>query len=229
MLSAPAQQQPAVCSRRANSATHAAPLGRRHGHACQAAPVAAFEPHVDSQALTAQLVVLSATAATAAYWWLSVVPSARRTLAKEKRAGPLNSYLTDLQSNPERRVERWFYTDWLQQLSRRQQLSAAAAAKRAAAAAQQASSITTAAAADMLPQATVQQQQQQSAGQPEQQYASQPAPVDSSSQQPGPALPGVGGDEDDTMPSFWSLDNPILATALLLAGITLISSVLHQQ
>lgn len=44
-----------------------------------------FEPHVDPTVLYGQLAVLALTLGAAAYWWWSVVPSARRTLAKEKR------------------------------------------------------------------------------------------------------------------------------------------------
>jgi len=151
-----------------------------------------FEPQIDSQALTAQLVVLSMTAATAAFWWFSVVPSARRTLAKEKRQGPLNEYLLELQSNPNKQLERWFYTDWLQQLQRKQDMAAAARAKRAAAAS------TT----EVQQQALEEQRFQQN--QEEQQHA-----------------------ETDQQPSFWSLDNPILATAAALAGVGVVSSLLH--
>lgn len=61
------------------------------------------------------------------------MPSARRTLAKEKRTGALKDYLETLQSTPsQRRLERWFYTDWLRQLKRRQELVRSAAAKRRA-------------------------------------------------------------------------------------------------
>lgn len=136
-------------------------------------------------------------------WW-SVVPAARRTLAKEKRAGPLNEYLVDLQSNAGKRLERWFYTDWLQQLERRQDMARAAAAKRVASGAQP----------DMATEKqdpSLQQQYQQ-----RQQGVADDAHQNSQSQEDG-----------DKMPAFWSLDNPILATAALLAGVAGVSVLLH--
>uniref|UniRef100_A0A383V710 Uncharacterized protein n=1 Tax=Tetradesmus obliquus TaxID=3088 RepID=A0A383V710_TETOB len=214
-------------------------LGGSHGRlaACQAGPTPpppvpaatfAFSPHVDSTVLASQLLVLAVTLGAAAYWWWSVVPSARRTLAKEKRSGPLKEYLVELQENPDKGVERWFYTDWLQQLQRRQQLAAQAAAKRAAGAAglsatatsaatstgaapqagQQPSTASQGVAADDVPllaqQSTPQQQQQQQQQQPpaEETYV-------------------------DKEPNFWSLDNPLLATAAMLAAIGVVSTVLH--
>lgn len=168
---------------------------------CQAA---AFEPQVDSQSLASMSLVLAATAGCAGYWWWSVVPSARRTLAKEKRAGPFNEYLVGLQQDPSsKKVERWFFTDYLRQLERRQELARGAAAKRAAAAS---------------PATTVQQLQQHQ--QPEE-LVDQQQPA-SSLQQELPQDVYV-----DKQPSFWSLDNPVLATAALLGAIVLISSVLH--
>ena len=52
------------------------------------------------------------------------------------RQGGLNDYLDDLEkSDPsERKVEKWFYTEWLQRRARVQRLALANAAKRAAAA-----------------------------------------------------------------------------------------------
>lgn len=134
----------------------------------------------------------------------SVVPSARRTLAKEKRAGPFNDYLVGLQQDPSsKKVERWFYTDYLRQLERRQELARGAAAKRAAAG----SNAT-----------TVLQQKQ---GSPEQLVEEQ-QPASNLQQEP----PQTAVDADK-QPSFWSLDNPILATAALLGAIALVSSILH--
>lgn len=121
-----------------------------------------------------------------------MVPSARRTLAKEKRAGPFNDYLVGLQQDPSnKKVERWFYTDYLRQLERRQELARGAAAKRAAA-----GSTAT----------TVEEQQ----------------PASSLQQEPPQAAVDA-----DKQPSFWSSDNPILATAALLGAIALVSSILH--
>jgi hypothetical protein len=201
--------------------------------ACQASPDSLtpvppptydFSPHVDGTVLGGQLLVLAITIGAAAYWWWSVVPSARRTLAKEKRAGPLNEYLVELQQNPDKGVERWFYTDWLQQLQRRQQLAAQAAAKRAAATSGvQATTANAASRATPTAGAAMAGQQQQAASDssdatgPEQQQQQQP-----------PQLPPPTEDPYvDKEPNFWSLDNPLLATAAMLAGIGVVSTVLH--
>ncbi|KAF6266718.1 hypothetical protein COO60DRAFT_1473196 [Scenedesmus sp. NREL 46B-D3] len=206
--------------------------------ACQAGPspptpipaaTQDFSPHLDSTVLGGQLLVLAITLGAAAYWWWSVVPSARRTLAKEKRSGPLNEYLVELQQNPGKGVERWFYTDWLQQLQRRQQLALQAAAKRAAGAAETSTATATGAnaattstsaaphmgqrqpatssgiTADGVPAGAELQQQQQ---QQQQQTPSEEPYVDKE-------------------PAFWSLDNPLLATAALLAAIGVVSTLLH--
>lgn len=127
------------------------------------------------------------------------MPSARRTLAKEKRAGPFNDYLVGLQQDPSsKKVERWFYTDYLRQLERRQELARGAAAKRAAAG----SNATT-----VLQQQELVEEQQ---------------PASNLQQEPPQAAVDA-----DKQPSFWSLDNPILATAALLGAIALVSSILH--
>jgi hypothetical protein len=176
-----------------------------------------LEPvQVDAQALSAQLVVLTVTGSTALYWWYSVVPSARRTLAKEKRSGPLSEYLQDLQQNPNKPVERWFYTDWLRQLERRQQMAKAAAAKHAAAGA--------AGPASSMPQQVSMQGQTELLPQQAQQGAVSQDDIKqaSSMQDVAPAEA-----DDDKQPSFWSLDNPILATVAMLTAAALVSSVLH--
>jgi hypothetical protein len=55
------------------------------------------------------------------------------------RQGGLNDYLDDLEkSDPsERKLEKWFYTEWLERRQRVRSIAAANAAKRAAAAANQ--------------------------------------------------------------------------------------------
>ena len=55
------------------------------------------------------------------------------------RQGGLNEYLDDLEkSDPsDRKLEKWFYTEWLARRQRVQGIAAANAAKRAAAAAAQ--------------------------------------------------------------------------------------------
>ena len=42
------------------------------------------------------------------------MPSERRSLAKSKRKGALNTYLEELETDESRGLERWFYTDYLQ-------------------------------------------------------------------------------------------------------------------
>jgi hypothetical protein len=202
--------------------------------ACQASPdlpasvppaTYDFSPHVDSTVLGGQLLVLAITIGAAAYWWWSVVPSARRTLAKEKRAGPLNEYLVELQQNPDKGVERWFYTDWLQQLQRRQQLAAQAAAKRAAATAGvQATTANAASTATPTAGAAMAGQQQQAASD----LGSATGSEQQQQQQQQPRLPPPTEEPYvDKEPNFWSLDNPLLATAAMLAGIGVVSTVLH--
>eukprot|EP00882_Tetradesmus_deserticola_P011446 GHRQ01012109.1.p1 GENE.GHRQ01012109.1~~GHRQ01012109.1.p1 ORF type:complete len:162 (+),score=43.76 GHRQ01012109.1:227-712(+) len=148
-------------------------------------------------------------------------PHNRRALAKEKRSGPLKEYLVELQQNPDKGVERWFYTDWLQQLQRRQQLEVQAAAKRAASTTE--SSATTANVVNTATTSdgagpTVRQPPSTSSG-----LAADTAPVAAEQQQPPPlAEPYV-----DTEPSFWSLDNPLLASAVLLAAVAVLSTLLH--
>jgi len=85
-----------------------------------------FEPTMPVEQLTASAGVLLLTVVTGAYWWLVIVPSERASLAKAKRRGGVRSYLDDLEASPtdERQAERWFYTDWLQQLKQRKSLNA---------------------------------------------------------------------------------------------------------
>ena len=52
--------------------------------------------------------------APGAYWWFVLVPSERRSLARSKRRGAVNEYLTSIEEDGQgRALERWFYTDWL--------------------------------------------------------------------------------------------------------------------
>jgi hypothetical protein len=177
---------------------------------------------VDPNVLYAQLVVLLATVGAAGYWWWSLVPTLRRNLAKEKRQGALNEYLVDLQQNDEKKLEQWFYTDWLKQLQRRQEMAQRAAAKRAA----------------VGEPGSTQQEQQQQQGEfsPESRSASQIVTVadphvkgtaDHQGDVPSPLEEQQQGDGDKE-PFFWSLDNPIMATAAGLAAIALVSSLLHK-
>jgi type II secretory pathway pseudopilin PulG len=170
-----------------------------------------FEPHIDAAALSAQLLVLAVTTGAAAYWWFAVVPTARRTLAKEKRLGTLNSYLLELQSSKgeEHRLERWFYTDWLRQLQHRQLLAAQAAAKR--------QSLTTSDPTKHdADQATFDEEQIAASLRPPQQQKTNN--FEQALDEPG-----------DKQPSFWSLDNPLLATTALLAFAVAASLITHRQ
>jgi hypothetical protein len=155
---------------------------------------------------------------------LSVVPSARRTLAKEKRAGPLNEYLVDLQQNPNKQLERWFYTDWLQQLQRRQELTQSAAAKRAGAAAEASRAAVLQVAGQPEQQVLALQHQQQQQQQPTLNTENPGPNVSSSLQEPPEHAEAV---DDDKQRSFWSLDNPILATATILGTLAAISIIFH--
>lgn len=166
------------------------------------------------------------------------MPSARRVLAKEKRAGPLREYLTELQAGEGRPAERWcargakgcrrrgrrrcaprpragggappsararlltaatsagpcrFYTEWLRKLARQQEMAARGAARRAA--------LDSAAGGGA---AAAPGGQQAAAPPPPQQQAAAPQP------QPGEYV--------DKQPAFWSLDNPLIATAALIAA-----------
>ena len=75
-------------------------------------------------AVMKQLAVLASVSLVGGYWWLVLVPSERRSLAKSKRRGEVNEYLNELEEatstsqqsgNQMRALERWFYTDWLEQ------------------------------------------------------------------------------------------------------------------
>ncbi|GLC41953.1 hypothetical protein PLESTF_000104100 [Pleodorina starrii] len=84
-----------------------------------------FEPQLpDAGVLAAQGLVLALTVAAAGYWWLVVVPSERAALGRSKRLGPLDNYLRELErpeTARERRLEVWFYSDWLRQRQERRE------------------------------------------------------------------------------------------------------------
>ena len=86
--------------------------------------------------LGTSVAVLGSTAGVIGYWWLVLVPSERRDLAKNKNKGGLNEYLDDLENSEpsERKMEKWFYTEWLERRARVKRIAAVNAAKRAAAA-----------------------------------------------------------------------------------------------
>eukprot|EP01024_Parvocaulis_polyphysoides_P033109 TRINITY_DN2950_c0_g1_i1.p3 TRINITY_DN2950_c0_g1~~TRINITY_DN2950_c0_g1_i1.p3 ORF type:complete len:194 (-),score=17.08 TRINITY_DN2950_c0_g1_i1:660-1241(-) len=71
-----------------------------------------FQAQIDP----AQLIVLGITGGAAFYWWSILIPSERASLGRSKRLGPFKQYLTDLNIDESRKLERWFYRDWLNQL-----------------------------------------------------------------------------------------------------------------
>lgn len=71
-----------------------------------------FEPQMDTSVLYAQLFILVIMLGMAAYWWLVLVPSERQTLAKAKRKGAVGDYLLQIESQDDRKLERWFYSNW---------------------------------------------------------------------------------------------------------------------
>ena len=143
---------------------------------------AVFEARAPDASVLAALAV--AGVAPACYWWLVVVPSERRKLAREKRGGGVNEYLADLEASaPEQRqLEKWFYTDWLRKREDR----------RARGRAQN---------GDLLGAASSAAFSEVASG------AASEDEVD------------PGGAE----PAFLSLDNPLVATAVLLATVGLFS------
>jgi len=142
---------------------------------------AVFEARAPDASVLAALAV--AGVAPACYWWLVVVPSERRKLAREKRGGGVNEYLADLEASaPEQRqLEKWFYTDWLRKREGRRMRRRAQNGDVLDAASSAASEVASRAASE--------------------------DEVD------------PGGAE----PAFLSLDNPLVATAVLLATVGLFS------
>ncbi len=203
------------------------------------APPTTFEPHLDSNVLASQLLVLAVTCGGALYWWLEVVPNARRRLAKEKRQGDVREMLEEIQQRPDnRRLERWFYSDWLKQLERRQELAQRAAQKRASAGdevfsntptATQTASASGRESEDQSPAAHAAAARQE--GVPDN-YSDVQHAVEkqdpASSAQSGRGQPAEGIDEDDKMPNFWSLDNPLIAVGALLCIAVIRTVVFHQ-
>ena len=60
----------------------------------------------------------------------------RQSLTVQSTQGGLNEYLDQLENTPasERKLEKWFYTEWLERRARVKRIAAANAAKRVAAA-----------------------------------------------------------------------------------------------
>jgi len=161
---------------------------------------AAFE--AQPPPLGTSVAVLGSTAGVMGYWWLVLVPSERRDLAKNKNKGGLNDYLDDLEKTAvsERKLEKWFYAEWLERRARVQRIASANATKRMAAA--QATADGQAATATAI--ATEADASDIEAAQDAQELAK------AREREIENAIP---------MPSFFSLDNPIIiALALALFG-----------
>eukprot|EP00238_Polyblepharides_amylifera_P003465 CAMPEP_0196575014 /NCGR_PEP_ID=MMETSP1081-20130531/4595_1 /TAXON_ID=36882 /ORGANISM="Pyramimonas amylifera, Strain CCMP720" /LENGTH=163 /DNA_ID=CAMNT_0041893193 /DNA_START=268 /DNA_END=759 /DNA_ORIENTATION=- len=71
---------------------------------------------MDASALTAQLEVLGAISVVLIYWWYVLVPNARVNLAVNKRKGKLQDYLVELKNDDSKKIERWFYSTWLEKI-----------------------------------------------------------------------------------------------------------------
>lgn len=110
------------------------PLDIPPAHAQEISPppsstgVKRFEPRIDTSALVSESITILVIGASAAYWWLVIVPSERAALASSKRSGPVRKYLEELRpaangdgdgagspSTEDRSIERWFYTDYMKQ------------------------------------------------------------------------------------------------------------------
>ena len=135
------------------------------------------------------------------------------------RQGGLNDYLDDLEkSDPsERKVEKWFYTEWLQRRARVQRLALANAAKRAAAAKAPATAASAVAAtgasassgATKLVEGVTQQDIDEAEAAEEEAEAAREL-AKAREREIERAIP---------LPSFFSLDNPIvIAISLALLG-----------
>jgi hypothetical protein len=74
-----------------------------------------FEAQVDPAQFA---VLLVAVGVPFGYWWYITVPEARRDLAKRKRSpeGDVRQYVEELRENPDRKAERWLYSQYLDQL-----------------------------------------------------------------------------------------------------------------
>mmetsp|Transcript_32216 Transcript_32216/g.79046 ORF Transcript_32216/g.79046 Transcript_32216/m.79046 type:complete len:221 (-) Transcript_32216:10-672(-) len=109
------QQAAAMASRRplggrATRAQRSPPAGLRQARAITDM---VFEPQAPP---LGSIVSMIGIFSLAGYWWLVFVPSERRDLAANKNKGGLNGYLDKLNESPdgERKLEKWFYTEWLQ-------------------------------------------------------------------------------------------------------------------
>ncbi|KAF5836995.1 hypothetical protein DUNSADRAFT_4968 [Dunaliella salina] len=198
-------------------------------------PPQAFEPHIGGPQLASASVVIASTVITGMYWWMVVVPSERATLAKSKRRGTMRQYLQELQEDPSREAERWFYADWLRQLekreSKRSQKGTAAAGSAASSMEASSRDNTTAAAATAEPMASSTAAPSSDSMGPsggnmphsETQQPQQPQQPQQQSQRDNLLQPT----ERTPEPNFLSLDNPVVFTATLLGGLVALSVAFH--
>ncbi|CAG9460923.1 unnamed protein product [Pedinophyceae sp. YPF-701] len=163
-----------------------------------------FEPRVDTTVLGAQLAVLGLTAAAGAYWWYVVVPSERAVVGRSKRMGGIKEYLDDIEGDEERGLERWVYTDWLRQRQERANRRAASQARRAMDAAT--------ARSEEVERASLAAENGGAEDEVPEGYTTKDAPEESLLK---PAY-------ETPMPAFFSLDNPLVTTTLLVgAGVAI--------
>lgn len=140
------------------------------------------------------------------YWWYVIVPQERTRLGRSKRMGDVKEYLEELEGDKGRRLERWFYSDWLQQRAKRRQQRAQASAAAEAPTANQAAE---------GQQGSYGAQSSQAADAPSrraEEGSSAPSPAPQSKQ----SLLRPPSDATPT-PRFASMDNPLVAAAALLA------------
>lgn len=109
------------------------------------------------------------------------------------------------------RLERWFYTDWLQQREKRRQRLGKPAASAAAAG-------SAASPAAASPTATPADASDGGAPSPEDPYTGEHVPYSDDLLRPTVETP---------TPRFLSLDNPLVATAALLTLVGVVSTLLH--
>lgn len=160
---------------------------------------------VDASVVQSQLAVIGASVGLAAYWWYVLVPSERGALSREKRKGELRAYLEELDREAaaagttlkgSKRLERWFYEDWLRRMPGGEYKKVRAAKEEEAAAA--AAAVVASASAEEGAEATPKQEELEVGTL-------------------WSTAPGEGG----VTPNFWSFDNPIVAafTAVVAAGV----------
>lgn len=161
------------------------------------------------------LAVLGSTGGVLAYWWLVLVPSERRDLAKNKNKGGLNVYLDGLEkSDPtERKLEKWFYTEWLERRARVQRIAASNAAKRLATSSSArtttsstTTTTTTTTTAVLDPQGVTVTQEDLDKAEEEEEEAGSRELANAREREIENAIP---------MPRFFSLDNPIVIALCL--------------